>query len=348
MYTTRIARSYDQFLPRAFRMFSLWTAARTFLPTCAYYARRPALPASEKPALFTMNILPSMMTVWHHFARRSLGDNVDITVFDCSGRLDPKEFPGCRVQKFINLYASSKCDEFLRSIARNRNIAWICDDDVFFMSEKPLEILRREFAVPKTASVSFRPRGWWNFSIGGKTYPVSGSYCIAFDRNIWMKERMSLAPADSNPHAPSSGKKPRRYDTGDKANELLIERGYRCFVVSPEEERACIAAYSGISGGVVLLDRHRDAQGVLRFFRSPPPEAWKGNLLHGLLSAILAIRTVHDLATRIRGHEHPLPSLPSHADLLQLRREKEPLLRPDQSFQWIDATSDRLRAGLGS
>lgn len=80
-----------------------------------------------------MNILPPMMTVWYHCARKYLGDSVDITIFDCSGKLDPAEVPGARVQKFLNLYAATKCDEFLYHIAKKRRIGWICDDDVFFV-----------------------------------------------------------------------------------------------------------------------------------------------------------------------------------------------------------------------
>src|SRR5438105_15853083 len=110
-----------------------------------------------------MNILPPMMTVWHHCARKYVGDAVDMVIFDCSGRLDPAEFPGARVQKFLNLYAATKSDEFLRHVARRRRIGWICDDDMFLLDAAAGDIVERELAVPNTASISCRPREWRHF-----------------------------------------------------------------------------------------------------------------------------------------------------------------------------------------
>mgnify|MGYP007095244027 CR=1 FL=1 len=61
-------KEYARLLPYAFRRFSVLKGLSTGIPTLEYYIKREALPASEKPALFTLNILPPMMTVWHHLA----------------------------------------------------------------------------------------------------------------------------------------------------------------------------------------------------------------------------------------------------------------------------------------
>src|SRR3989338_4324489 len=153
-----MARAYHEILGIAFKQFSLRAALRTALPTLGYYLMRSPLPKSDKPALFTMNILPPMATVWHHFVQKNLGDRVDTVIFDCSGKLNPKDFPGARVQKFLNFYAATKSDEFIRHIASSRKTAWICDDDMFPMSNDMIDVLEREFQDPLTASVSFRPR----------------------------------------------------------------------------------------------------------------------------------------------------------------------------------------------
>lgn len=341
-------RPYHQLLPVLFKRFSVASAARTLMPTLAYYARRPALPPSPKPALFTMNILPPMMTVWHHCARKHLGDRADIVIFDCSGRLRAEEFPGARVQKFLNLYAATKSDEFLRCVARHRKIGWLCDDDVFFVSPEAADVVERELAKPKTASVSLRPRTWWEFVIDGKTYLPSSSYCIAFNREIFVeREHLSLAPAPGNPHrATGTNKPPGRYDTGDKANELLLQKGYRCFIAPKEVERRCITGFSGMSGAVMLLWHFRRTEQVLEYFRGPPKKQWSGNVLHGLLSAMLAARTIQECYEKLKGRPYPLPSLPSRGDLEKLRREHEPYLREGQHFTWIDEASERLRRAL--
>ena len=337
-------RDYVQLLPYAFKRFSVLSLRRTLLPTLAYYATRSPLPPSAKPALFTMNILPPMMTVWYHLARKALGDGADIVIFDCCGCLKAADFPGARVQKFINLYAAAKSDEFLRHIARHRDIGWICDDDMFLLSHETLRILEREFADPKTASVSFRPRPWWHFEIDGLRYEPGSSYCIAFNRSLLVeKEHLSLAPRDGNTHPSHIGKPPGRYDTGDWANEVLLRKGYRCCIASPAERRRCVTGFSGMSGAVMLLWYFRRPEQVMEYLRGPPRERWQGNMLFGLLSGLLAICTIQDCHEKLRGRRYPLPSLPSRSDLEKLRRDVEPLLlRSDHSFRTVDAVSEQL------
>lgn len=346
-YPAGMARPYHKLLPVLFKRFSVASARRTLFPTLVYHATRPALPPSDKPALFTMNILPPMMTVWHHCAKKYLKDDADIVIFDCSGKLNPAEFPGARVHKFLNQYAATKSDIFLKQIARNRRHGWICDDDVFFTGDA-VSRMRKEFEVPGTASVSFRPRTWWHYELEGKRYWPSGSYCIAFDREIFVnKEKLSLAPAANNPHPADGGSRPPgRYDTGDLANEILLKRGYRCAIIPEQEEAKYITAFSGLSGAVMLLWHFRTPEQTLDWFRGPPKKQWSGNVLFGVLAAMLAIRTVEECYETLKGRPYPLPSLPSRAELEALRKEHEQYVRKDQSFAWIDDASERLKKAL--
>lgn len=339
-------RDYAQLLKYVFRLNSVRFALRTALPSLRFCITHPALPAGDKPALCTMNILPPMMTVWHHFARRSIGDGADIVIFDCTGRLDPREFPDAHVFPFLNLYAATKGDIFIKTIARNRRIAWICDDDMFLMSPDCLPILQREFAVPNTASVSFRPREWWEFAMDGKRIPPSSSYCTAVDRGIFMREKLSLAPTGGNPHPGTLNKPPKRYDTFDKANEILLTKGYRCAIVSPEEREKCVAEFSGLSGAVMLLHHFRSAGETLDYFRTPPPEKWGSNLLFGVLSAMLSVCTIQELYTRLKGSPYPLPSLPERAALMNILEERKSFLRPDQTLDAVEKTGRRLHEAL--
>ncbi|MFH1443834.1 MAG: hypothetical protein ABIG34_00395 [Candidatus Peregrinibacteria bacterium] len=329
-----------------FKRNSLRFARRTFLPTLRYYLTRTPLPPGEKPALCTMNILPPMMTVWYHFARKNIGDGADIVIFDCTGTLDPKEFPDARVLPFLNFYAATKCDEFIRSIARHRRIAWICDDDMFLMSHECLSVLTREFAVPKTASVSFRPREWWEFDFEGQRVQPSSSYCTALDRDIFMREKLSLAPAANNPHPAINTRPPRRYDTFDKANEILLKKGYRCAIISPEERERCVAEFSGLSGAVMFLHFFKTPEQTLDYFRSAPPKNWQGNLLFGLMSAMLSVSTIQDLYTKLKGRPYSLPSLPSRDALLKIIDERKAYIRPDQTLEALNRTTEQLHAAL--
>ncbi len=344
-YDSRV--DYSQLLRYVFKRFSVRSAGRTLLPTLQYYATHPALPAGDKPALFTMNILPPMMTVWHHLARKNLGNRVDITVFDCSGKLDEQEFSGTHVQKFLNLYAATKSDAFLNQIARQRRIGWICDDDMFILDGKAADVVERELAVPNTASISFRPRSWWHFEMDGKQYPVSSSYCIAFNREIFVeKEHLSLRPADGNTHPSHIGKPVRRYDTADLANEMLLRKGYRCAIVPEEEREKYVTGFSGMSGAVMLLAYFTKPEQMMDYLESPPKERWSGNVLFGVLAGLLAISTIQECYVRLKGQPYPLRSLPTRAALDNLRRDREPYLRKDNSFKRVDDVSARLLASL--
>lgn len=342
-----MAFAYYELLPYAFKRFSILSAFRTALPTLQHYARRTPLPRSDKPALFTMNILPPLATLWYHFARRNLGNGVDIVIFDCSGQLHARDFPGARVQKFLNFYAATKSDEFLRHIARHRRIGWICDDDMFPMSPKMLEVIRSEFAVPNTVSVSFRPRDWWHFEINGKSFEPSSSYCTAFNREILIeRENLSLAPAGGNLHPTDIGKPPLRYDTFDKANEILLRKGYRCFIVPEHARREVLTGFSGMSGAVMLLSYFKKPQDILDYYRKPPKQQWSGNVLFGTFSMMLAISHILELYTEISGRHYRIPSLPPLDALQKIREEHRTYLRPGHSFERVDDVIARLRREL--
>ncbi len=336
--------TYYELLRHVFKRFSLRAAPQTLFPTLALQFLAPTLSASRKPALFTMNILPPMATVWYHFARKYLGETVDITIFDCSGKLDRREFPGAGVYKFLNLYAATKSEFFLRNFAQKRRSAWLCDDDMFFIERGAVDVVEREMQIPRTASVSFRPRRWWSFNVNGVTYPASSSYCTAINREIFVREGLSLAPCDGNPHATIFGKPAGRYDTFDKANEILLRKGYRCVVV-PEGERY-VTGFSGISGAVMLLSYFKTPEQTLAYFRDPPDEAWKGNVLFGVLAAMLAICTIQELYTVLVGRPYPLSSLPRREDLERLREAKKPFLGAQHDVEWFDAVAATLRAKI--
>lgn len=339
---------YSQRLIYAFKRFSVLSAFKTALPTIGVYLHPRPLPPSEKPALFTMNILPPMVSVWHYFARKALGDSVDIVIFDCSGTLQSSAFPGCRVQRFLNPRAAQKCDVFLQRIARNRKIAWMCDDDVFILERKALTIVEREMQVPNTAAVSFESRNWWHFTIDGVSSAPLGTYCLALNRDIvWEKEHLSCACRDGNEH-PShiAGKAVKRYDTFDYANEQLLRRGYRCVSLSPEERKGCYAGFDGVSNGVMILSLFKFPEETLEYLSDPPLKQWSGNILFRVLNALLCISAINDLYSKIHGKVYPLPSLPSRDQLEKLVASREKYLRPDVSFQWMRETEMALHAAM--
>ena len=72
---------YVRLLPYSFKKFSILSARRTLLPTLRFYIKRFELPKSDKPALFSMNILPPMATVWYEMVKKHIGpSNVNLNI----------------------------------------------------------------------------------------------------------------------------------------------------------------------------------------------------------------------------------------------------------------------------
>ena len=343
-----MSRNYHELLPYAFKKFSVLQARKTAVPTLLHWARRKPLEKSDKPALFTMNIMPPLMTVWYHLVQKNLGDNVDTVIFDCSGTLNPKNFPRARVQKYLNLYAATKSDEFLYHIATHRKIGWICDDDMFITSEKCLDRIEKEFSEPKTAALSFRPRNWWHFEMNGNEYAPCGSYCLVINREIYCeREHLSLSPADGNTHAVSHiGKAVKRYDTFDKANFKLLQKGYRLAQVPEKEQPNYFAGFSGVSSAAMLLWHFRTADQFLEYLNTPEDRSWSGNTLFTVLSGLLAIRSCMDMHHTITGKQYTLRSMPNNDDLMKLVEEKQPLTRKTQRFDATLKVANQLKTLL--
>ncbi len=261
--------------------------------------------------------------------------------------LNPQDFPGARVQKFLNLYAATKSDEFLYRIARNRKIGWICDDDMFILNPMVLERMRREFADASTAAVSFRPRQWWHFAIDGKEYEPCGSYCLGINRKIYCdKEHLSLAPCDGNTGISHIGKPVTRYDTFDRANETLIRKGYRCAVIPEQERDKFVTGFAGVSSAVMLLWYFPSPEKFLEYLEAPEDRSWRGNTLYTILSGLLAISAMQELHQKIRGTPYVLRSMPNAANLERLCRVKAPLLRDGHDFERTLDVADTLRRAL--
>ena len=335
-------------VPYAFKRFSVLSALRTGLPTLRHLAFPTVLPPSDRVALFTMNIFPPMLRVWHHFTMRSIGNDVDVVAFDCSGTLNPRDFPGMTVQKFINPRYAQKCDNFLHVISRNRSIAWICDDDTFITSHAALDIVKREMAVPNTAAVSFEPRKWWEFDINGKRTPPLGTYCLALNRAIVSeKEHLSFRPADGNTH-PSLIRNGAvgRFDSFDKANETLLKNGYRCHIVDAEEAKACTINYEGLSAAVMLLAYFKTPEQTCAFFEGPAKEKWSGNMLFRCFQGMLSLVAIRKAAEILEGRPIPVRSLPTMETLARIRKDVEPHLRSDCHFRKVDENNARLAAAL--
>lgn len=186
---------------------------------------------NKKITLITFTVYPDLVRIWYFFIRRSIDRNMfDVVIVDCCGEINKKYFPEAQVIPFYNFSHSKKIDFFIKYVLKTPFV-WICDDDIFILNkrfyEKSLKDLLRS---PKTAVISFMPRGWYLF-VAGKRYRAMGSYSILFKKDIFMKEKLSFSPIKSN--IQTIGRIKGYYDTADYANEVLLKYGYKIKIINP-------------------------------------------------------------------------------------------------------------------
>jgi hypothetical protein len=176
--------------------------------------------------LITFTIHPDLARVWHFFAIRSLrgfADKLRIVIVDCSGRLRSADFPQALVVPFCNFSHARKVDFFYTHFITSRFV-WLCDDDMMIVGKDAFERAYDELESNNgLAVISFAPRGW-SIPVGGQVSKAMGSYSIIFSRNIFLKEKLSFSPVQTD--RPEIGRIKGYYDTADFANELLLRKGY--------------------------------------------------------------------------------------------------------------------------
>jgi len=199
--------------------------------------------SNQTTTLLTFSVYPDLTRIWYYFAQMSLDANVKVMVVDCCGSLRKSHFPGAQVVRFWNFSHSRKIDFFIRHLVGTRYV-WICDDDVMLIDPSVAKRVHQMISQDRVAAVSLAPRGWY-LKVNGETHKGMGSYCVLFDRRVFLSEGLSFSPAKTND--PSIGRISGYYDTGDYANQQLLERGYKIEFLVGEEECDHVCGFVGTS-----------------------------------------------------------------------------------------------------
>jgi hypothetical protein len=174
---------------------------------------------------------------------------------DCSGGFPGDlNLPGVRVFPLLNHPHGIKLDLFIQRICCAPYVV-VTDDDVFWMSEKPLRWALAEFeADERVAVVSLMPRDTASSVLEGKVPQPMGSFCLVIRRDLWIKEGLSFRIVQP----PASEGYGWFYDTADFANVELLKRGYRVVIAPPElrRELCCLEAIS--TWTLKIQQRHGD------------------------------------------------------------------------------------------
>lgn len=142
--------------------------------------------------LLTFSVYPDLTRIWYHLARKHLGPDPRIVIVDCCGLLQKALFPEAQVIRFWNFSHSRKIDYFIRYVINTRHV-WLCDDDVMFVNPEVSERAHRLLSQGQVAAVSLAPRGW-SLTVDGREERGMGSYCLLFDREVFVSEGLSFSP----------------------------------------------------------------------------------------------------------------------------------------------------------
>lgn len=211
---------------------------------------------NNKIEFLTFSVIPGLTSFWiSHISSLKNIKIASTTIGDCSGGLNIENNKKINVIPILNFEHGYKIDLFIKYICKSEFIV-ICDDDIFFVDEEPLEWAKEEFRKkPNLVAVSLFPRPSSNKRVNNyiKLFKdhssklvilekLMGSYCLIIRKKIWVKENISFQIKK-----PKNWEKVGNYfDTADFANLKLIELGYE-IVIAPQKIQKKLICFTSMS-----------------------------------------------------------------------------------------------------
>jgi hypothetical protein len=271
--------------------------------------RRENLPYSPGVTIITFTIHPDLARIWHWWVTKTQGASANVWIVDCSGRLNPKKYPGATVKRFCNFQHGRKIDYWIYHVLKTEYV-WLSDDDVFPVAKGILPSFITQFQKePLLAAISFRPRGW-ELEWSGEKQRCMGPYSLLFNRRLFCTEGLSFRWVKTDDERIAPGRTPGRFDVADYAHYQLMQRRYHIVIA---EERN-VLGFVGVSRALLRTIRTRG--NVKDYIVSQLSE--NPNHALGEIEAQYCSWLVHDLYSWLFG-EKPSHTPPiARGDLLEL------------------------------
>ncbi len=208
----------------------------------------------------SFSVIPEIARLWIHFLNQAIAAVPHrVCLGESSGNAAVLQNDGAAVLPLFNFNHGIKLDLFMNRVCSAPYVL-ICDDDIFWTDDAPLQWALARFAEqPKLAVVSLHPRPHKIPQLRQVVPEAMGSYCLVVRRDIWLREQLSFKY-----YKPADWKTIGNYfDTADYANLKLIERGYTV-EYAPEHLREHLVTFYGTSmwGIKILASRGAIEQAV--------------------------------------------------------------------------------------
>lgn len=307
---------------------------KTFFKGLKKNSREPLI------TIITFSIFPELTRLWYYFIEQSAdllvrhGFTLRFLIVDCSGKLDPRNFPSATIERFINDTHPHKLDFFFRRYIKS-GLVLISDDDCFIVDPQIiLEAAKDLTKDERLAVISFFPRPDWWLTVDEKRSRPMGSYCLMVNRNIIIKEKLHFqSPKIINSY------NNRIYDTADYMNEQLLKRGYK--VSLPDEQKRSIGI-GGFRGSSIwkALEWGCSKNELMRYFSKP--FSYEYHLRHNLKSFYIAARVMNLYSLVFKEKKEPMFSVIELLQFVQVYPEGELKNGIKQDLEWVDQSYQKL------
>ena len=203
--------------------------------------------------IFTCSIYPDVTRIWFHCLKKVLRQDRAVVIYDSSGLLEPKYFPGAKIILHPNVEHGKKIDHFVSNHLETKYFL-LLDDDAFLTSSHVIDV-GLEWIADSADNVifSFKPRPWWSIKVNGVDHLAMGSYALLVKAFPLIDNKLSFSSQKTNRKEIRNGS--GYYDTADFINEYLLKQGY-AIRIAPPELMDLVPTFFGTSSGFLGLYRN--------------------------------------------------------------------------------------------
>ena len=180
-------------------------------------------PFRKKIIILTFSINPIIAQIWSINIQKFLDSKYfDFLIIDSSGQLKNSDIKGANIIYFPNIEHGKKIDFFMHRL--NYKFVWVWDDDLFIIDSNIETDILEKIKLDNVFAISYYSRDQKIISKKNINLPAIGSYCVCFNRNVFLNENLSCQVKKTEDNNINWGR--GYYDTCDFSQKIAMDLGY--------------------------------------------------------------------------------------------------------------------------